>query len=795
MRYAFGPFELDTATLELTKDGDVVSVEPQVFELLVYLVENRDRVLSKDDMIEAVWGGRIVSDSAISSRIKLVRRAVDDDGTRQSVIKTVHGKGFRFIADIEAAETAPPPPETRPSAAETPPNAAQVPQSAAQTPPKLRQKRLVPMALVASVLLGLFLVVQLFPSRAQISENRIAVLPVQNDTGDSSLDWATLGLMSLVAHDLEARSELPVVNERTMLTLTDRFAAPETTDLLPSENLQKALKDGYGASHFLVSRLTGTADNLTLEYRVINPRGQSAIANVSGQLAAELAEEMSRQVAATLPRSGERRQNASDHLFDDAFIAETYARGLDLQLQGKSAEAVDMFRAAMSQAPDNLEIQYELAVSTRMAGDLDAAEAQFNMVIEKAEAADDLAVLGGALNGLGVVQMTRRDNETALASFNRALEVVDRGEAPETHAHAYTNIGIVERRLRNFAAAEDALGLARIAYQDAGYERTPGSLLNSLANLKAQTRDLPKATEYLEEALDFHRVVGDRPAEATVLHNLGTNAVSLGEYEKAQTLLNQALEMRTEMADFRGQMSSLFGLAGMLINQGEVEQANAYADQIIQVAEDADDTYYFARGQGLAAHVDFVRTDWSAALAHSDAAETAFDDMSRTRNAHQERIRQAVIRGYSGTTADRPVVQDILDWALAEDQKGTQLHAYEALTVLALLEGDFEAGASQIDAAIDVVSEIRLTAATGRISARQGLIRLMLGDETGARASLGRAQSDHPRHQETLLLEGLLARANGDLDLGADLIRQAKTTAGANWHWTERLFLSALDGT
>ncbi|NQY14581.1 MAG: tetratricopeptide repeat protein [Henriciella sp.] len=788
MRYAFGPFELDTSTLELTRAGEVLSIEPQVFEMLAYLIENRDRVLSKDDLIEAVWGGRIVSDSAISSRIKLVRRAVDDDGTRQSVIKTVHGKGFRFVADIH-------PVEDQANRVETPPKTPEAPPKTAQTPAETVRKRFVPIALVASAVLGLFLILQLFPSRAQVTDNRIAVLPVQNETGEPSLDWATLGLMSLVTHALEARSELPVVSERTMLTLTDRFPVENAADLIPGEKLKTALQDGYGASHFLVSKLTGSADNLTLEYRVINPRGQSAPAAVSGQLAAELAEEMSRQVAATLPRSGERQRDESAEMFDDAYVAETYARGLDSQLQGKADEAVDMFRAAMAQSPDSLEIQHELAVSMRMAGDLDAAEAQFLTVIEKAETAEDAQIVGAALNGLGIVHMTRRDNETALATFEHVLRVVQRGEAPEIRAHAYTNIGIIERRLRNFDAAEDALGLARIAYQEAGYERTPGSLLNSMANLKAQQRDLPSAMAYLEEALDFHRVVGDRPAEAIVLHNLGTNAVSLGEYERAETLLRQALEMRTEMKDFRGQISSLFGLAGMLINNGHVDPADEYADQIEQLSQAAEDSYQFARGQGLAAHIDFVRGDWAAALAHSSAAEAVYVDMSRTRNAYQEQIRQTVIRGYSGSPADRSIVQQILDWALAEDQKGTQLHAYEALNVLDLLDGDYEAAAVQIDAAVAVVSDIRLTAATGRISARQGLIRLVLGDQTGARASLGRAQTDNPGHQETLLLQGLLARADGDFESGAELIAQAKAKAGANWHWTERLFLTALDGT
>jgi DNA-binding winged helix-turn-helix (wHTH) protein len=74
--------------------------------LLVYLVQNRDRVISKDDLLEAVWGGRIVSESALSSRITAVRKAINDDGRAQRLIRTVPRKGFRFIGEVREEEGA-----------------------------------------------------------------------------------------------------------------------------------------------------------------------------------------------------------------------------------------------------------------------------------------------------------------------------------------------------------------------------------------------------------------------------------------------------------------------------------------------------------------------------------------------------------------------------------------------------------------------------------------------------------------------------------------------------------------
>lgn len=102
MIYRFGPFELDTDCFELRAEGVVQPVEPQVFAVLVLLVENRERIVSRDELIEKVWDGRIVSESAISSRIKSARQALGDDGRTQRFIKTLHGRGFRFVAEVRA---------------------------------------------------------------------------------------------------------------------------------------------------------------------------------------------------------------------------------------------------------------------------------------------------------------------------------------------------------------------------------------------------------------------------------------------------------------------------------------------------------------------------------------------------------------------------------------------------------------------------------------------------------------------------------------------------------------------
>ena len=101
MHLHFDNCVLDIDRRELRRSASPVPVQPQVFDVLVYLIENRDRVVSKDDLLSAVWNGRIVSESTLISRINAVRRAIGDDGDQQRLIRTIARKGFRFVADVE----------------------------------------------------------------------------------------------------------------------------------------------------------------------------------------------------------------------------------------------------------------------------------------------------------------------------------------------------------------------------------------------------------------------------------------------------------------------------------------------------------------------------------------------------------------------------------------------------------------------------------------------------------------------------------------------------------------------
>lgn len=122
-RHRFGGFTVDTDTVEVIGPDGVRAVEPQVFDVLCYLVQQHGRLVTKEELLDNVWGDRFVSESTLTTRIKQARRAVDDDGRTQWAIKTVHGRGYRFVAEVDDTDAAPTPNE----AASTPTAAPALP--------------------------------------------------------------------------------------------------------------------------------------------------------------------------------------------------------------------------------------------------------------------------------------------------------------------------------------------------------------------------------------------------------------------------------------------------------------------------------------------------------------------------------------------------------------------------------------------------------------------------------------------------------------------------------------------
>ncbi|MEF9906985.1 winged helix-turn-helix domain-containing protein [Streptomyces sp. P9-A2] len=104
-RHFFGPYELDTARIQLRRDGEPVHVEPRALDLLCHLVLHRDRVVSKHELLDEVWSDRFVGEAALTTALRTARLAVGDTGSAQKLIRTAHRRGYQFVAPVTVGGT------------------------------------------------------------------------------------------------------------------------------------------------------------------------------------------------------------------------------------------------------------------------------------------------------------------------------------------------------------------------------------------------------------------------------------------------------------------------------------------------------------------------------------------------------------------------------------------------------------------------------------------------------------------------------------------------------------------
>lgn len=104
MLYRFADCEIDARLYQLRRDGTQVSIEPRVFDVLIYLLTNRERVISKDELFDKLWPGQVVTETALTRCIVVARKAVGDDGTKQEIIETQHGRGYRFVGKVVSSQ-------------------------------------------------------------------------------------------------------------------------------------------------------------------------------------------------------------------------------------------------------------------------------------------------------------------------------------------------------------------------------------------------------------------------------------------------------------------------------------------------------------------------------------------------------------------------------------------------------------------------------------------------------------------------------------------------------------------
>lgn len=654
MRLSLGELRLYGA------DGQPIALERKAFDLLAFLVGQRSRVVTKDELLQAVWGRSVASDSVIAQAVSKARKALVHGGGDPDWIDVARGVGYRYIGPVEVA---------LPTLAGADP----APLSAAAPGPPARRWR---WPAAAGVLLALGVGVGIWWQQQAVLRDplRIAVLPWRNDTGDAAFDWTRLGLQGLVVDALASdRRVVPVAQSSVRALLAAR------PDLADAQAQAEYLGAATGAQHVLAGRLSRDGGGIHVELVVL---GESAAdsARLSGDSPAEVALAASATVTRQLlPGFDPERPQPLSRV---AFANEAYARGIDARLAGQAEAAARHLEAALAADPDMLAARYQLAVAWQLLRRNDDWRRTLDEVLTMAQARGDRLHEGQALSGLGLLAWREGRLEEAAQLLTGAGARFDGPNDGLRRAGVEGNLGSLAAMRGDFDAAEAALRRALAAFEGAGQRVDVARVSKNLGVLNIDRGDMDQAADWIERSLRIRQALGLERDLAESLTAMASIDMAREQPAAAEASYERAAAIFARYRDPLLESDTLARLSNALVAQGRLADAAAAAGRSLAAARSADNP----AARGLAhlklAWVARLRGDRAGAQVELGRAQAQFAQAQDRRGQIRIDLERAELALPDGVAAARAAVER----ALAATAGGGDRHLQaEALVLRARL--------------------------------------------------------------------------------------------------------------
>lgn len=595
--YRFDGHTLNPASRELRHDGELVALPPKSFDCLVYLIENRERAVGRDELISAVWGRVDASDAVVSQTLLRARRAIGDTGAGQSVIRTVSRFGYQWVAAVEsmplAREPLPEEPgvdageQDRPAAAESSePHAsgtavvmpAATDASADSNPADSKRSRtarprhhglfsaLAVAALILVVLLVFTVWRQRAPSPAASDGDLVVVLPVKVEAGGTEDAWIRLGAMDYIASLLRHNGRLTVLpSEQTLHLIGEQGISPGVIDRLRATTR---------AHWVLQPEAAAVRQGWRVRIHLIAPNGVYDI-EASGGTPLEAAAAAS---SALLQRIGRDIRSAQAPTALTQRLQQIDAELLTGQLDA----ARNLIQAAPAAQRQDPQLQVREGQLEFRAGHLAAAAALFDRIVQ-APATLPIETSSQALMGLGAVALRKRDFVEAERRYDQAakmLEADTRDAAdPELLGNAYNGRGVSRDELGRTDEAIADLGLARIAMQRAGNEVEAASVGGNIGTLETRRGNATQAVQEFNLSIATFERFDVRDSLVVMLLAKASAELELLQPATALADSDRAMQLgrKLENPQLRAFMDST--RAEVLLGNGRLREAGALLGQ------------------------------------------------------------------------------------------------------------------------------------------------------------------------------------------------------------------------
>lgn len=610
-----GAVRVRPATRELEIDGQAITIERRAFDLLVYLMHNAGRVVDKDELLREVWQSRPVSESTVAQAVSRVRRALNCE--TDEWVATVYGIGYRFarpVATIDAGG--------RHARSEAP----------GARWPGLRLAVVATLAVALAALLALAWKTVQYPA---VGELRIAVLPVQNDTGDAQLDWVELGALPLI--DM-ALADGGVRRVRTGQVLSTLGRYPDAQEI---EAQARVLKLNTGADQVLVPRLSINEGRYQLALRSTDAATDRYDLDLKGDDITVLAVATGASLSKSLARWQGAERAQRNLVTDDPFVNEAFARGLDARLRSQWDEAKRFFDTVLAAAPELLDAKYHLALVTRQLGDWDYTEQLHGELLEAARERGDIGMQASVQLAAGTLAWRHGDRDAAEDSYSQALAGFRELGNADYVANALANLGILAQTRAEYALAQERMGEALAHYRSVGDRFNEAQALTNLGQFLIDEGRLDEATKLLEQSLDIRRALELPLLVSRTLSALADIAMERGNWQRALAQYEDMLETAREYdsptleAVAAGDLSTVLRRLGRL---DEARQAAANAHRIAVELGSRTSQAYALLQQGRAEHDS---GHWQRAIDLFEQSRAIYVEIDQPLHVELARVAQA----------------------------------------------------------------------------------------------------------------------------------------------------------
>jgi len=761
--HEFGEFRFIPSARELWRAGQRVELPRRTFECLEHLIAHRDRAVGRDELVAAVFGRVNVSDAQLGQIVLRARRAVDDDGNAQQVIRTIPGFGYRWVADVR--EHAP-----EPVRREAPVD--QETSAPAIVAPQRRSKRFLAIA-AAFALVALGIAVFALRSRNDstsapnathtLPADSVVVLPIQVD-GLREDAWVRLGAMDLIADRLR-EAGLVVPPSESVLTLMR--AQPESSADIDADQIRKT------ASARLVVRgkATRSASGWTVELAAMPEQGIAVPVQFAEHDAVRAARGATDLLLAALGRT-----SPADSERETAFD-ETLQRARAAMLANELDTARSILTSSPQLAASPAELNYRLAQVDFRAGALDHAESALDAVLRD-PAADDARFRARVLTARGATRVRRgafadggRDFEAAIALLAPAGNSLELGQALVGRG----NSRVAEHR---FGEALADLGAARVSLESGGDALGVARVDANLGMLELYRGRPAEAYGYLAGAADRFQSFGALHELLLTLTGIVDAQLSMLQRDEAWKTVERGWALRERITDPDQRVDLMLNRAQVMLGAGRYNEASALLTQAAR-SMPSQNAVLTARARSLSVELAARQLRWrdAAAIAKTALAEWPSAGADADRASVVLILQRALIALAETGEAERLLDRTRDAPANPADEPGRVADAL-AMAEWASHRGDAALADRWFRFAAASADRRGVPAEIVAVAEAYAPALLAAGDNDHAAAVIGRVASWATRDFDCALLQLRLFHALDQREPWFNALRQAQSLAG-----------------